>query len=153
MRGIRIRCRRIFIHKQWSKHRNPGTRGTILLLRHHFAGRELQQISSYHFTFNLWPQRYTALEKICKFDPIKKNERFDVKNILKSFFSHTTMSVFGISLEQSFFFSFSLVFSCFTSMTVSVVIIIAYFDYQYIIITTTITTITTSRLLGRTKQR
>lgn len=145
LRGIRIRCRRIFIHKQWSKHRNPGTRGTILLLRHHFAGRELQQISSYHFTFNLWPRWYTLHSKKNSIRGRKK-ERFDVENIF--LFSYDYSSVYSIryftrAVFFFFFLPFSLAFSCFPSTTVSVVlvIIIAYFDCQCIIITITITTI------------
>lgn len=150
LRGIRIRCRRIFIHKQWSKHRNPGTRGTILLLRHHFAGRELQQISSYHFTFNLWPRWYTLHSKKNSIRGRKK-ERFDVENIF--LFSYDYSSVYSIRYFTRavffffFFLPFSLAFSCFPSTTVSVVlvIIIAYFDCQCIIITITITTIITLR--------
>lgn len=148
LRGIRIRCRRIFIHKQWSKHRNPGTRGTILLLRHHFAGRELQQISSYHFTFNLWPRWYTLHSK--KNSIRRRNDSMLRISFFLFSYDYIRIILFDISLEQSFFFfflPFSLAFSCFPSTTVSVVlvIIIAYFDCQCIIITITITTIITLR--------
>lgn len=147
LRGIRIRCRRIFIHKQWSKHRNPGTRGTILLLRHHFAGRELQQISSYHFTFNLWPRWYTLHSKKNSIRGRKK-ERFDVENIF--LFSYDYSSVYSIryfTRAVFFFFFFSsffsrlLLFPFYDGIRIVLVIIIAYFDCQCIIITITITTI------------
>lgn len=150
LRGIRIRCRRIFIHKQWSKHRNPGTRGTILLLRHHFAGRELQQISSYHFTFNLWPRWYTLHSKKNSIRGRKK-ERFDVENIF--LFSYDYSSVYSIRYftRAVFFFFFSsffsrlLLFPFYDGIRIVLVIIIAYFDCQCIIITITITTIITLR--------
>lgn len=146
LRGIRIRCRRIFIHKQWSKHRYPGTRGTILLLRHHFAGRELQQISSYHFTFNLWPRWYTLHSKKNSIRGRKK-ERFDVENIF--LFSYDYSSVYSIRYftRAVFFFFFSsffsrlLLFPFYDGIRIVLVIIIAYFDCQCIIITITITTI------------
>lgn len=150
LRGIRIRCRRIFIHKQWSKHRYPGTRGTILLLRHHFAGRELQQISSYHFTFNLWPRWYTLHSKKNSIRGRKK-ERFDVENIF--LFSYDYSSVYSIRYftRAVFFFFFSsffsrlLLFPFYDGIRIVLVIIIAYFDCQCIIITITITTIITLR--------
>lgn len=67
-----------------------------------------------------------------------------------SFFSHTTIRpyiLFDISLEQSFFFFFSsffsrlLLFPFYDGIRIVLVIIIAYFDCQCIIITITITTI------------
>lgn len=151
LRGIRIRCRRIFIHKQWSKHRYPGTRGTILLLRHHFAGRELQQISSYHFTFNLWPRWYTLHSKKNSIRGRKK-ERFDVENIFLSFLirlypyysiRYFTRAVFFFFFSS--FFSRLLLFPFYDGIRIVLVIIIAYFDCQCIIITITITTIITLR--------